>query len=274
MDNKSRGRALLINMEKFDDALQLETRLGSSADLDRLEKICKEKLMFEAPVVLRSPTKAEIFAEIDKSQLSQSFPEFSTKFFLFTVELENHADNDCLLVVMMTHGGENGILAAYDTHFRAFELWEGFMGKECKSLTGKPKLFILQACRGDPKHVDTGVRYRVVADARGSSEKVLSVPSSADQLILYATSEGNYSMRCEGSGSWLIQILCNQLEKNNKDDFLSILTEVNRKVALRIVGSEQTEARADARRLNLTGAKQCPVVVHTLTKKLFFSNSA
>ena len=64
--------------------------------------------------------------------------------------LESFEGFSCLMVFIMTHGSKNGILAGRDSSGRTTvdELAEVFNSKQCKELAGKPKIFIIQACRG------------------------------------------------------------------------------------------------------------------------------
>jgi hypothetical protein len=56
----------------------------------------------------------------------------------------DHSDNDCFLLVMMSHGGSDGKIHSYDKEYIAQELWENFIGTNCESLIGKPKFFFIQ----------------------------------------------------------------------------------------------------------------------------------
>lgn len=62
---------------------------------------------------------------------------------LESVSKVDHTDNDCFVIVIMTHG-EKGVLWAQDKKYPVEELWEPFLGDKCKSLVGKPKLFFVQ----------------------------------------------------------------------------------------------------------------------------------
>lgn len=55
----------------------------------------------------------------------------------------NHADADCFLCVFLSHG-ENGHVFAYDGKIDIQEITDLFKGDMCRSLVGKPKIFILQ----------------------------------------------------------------------------------------------------------------------------------
>lgn len=55
----------------------------------------------------------------------------------------NHADADCFVCVFLSHG-ENDHVYAYDDKIAIQDITALFKGDKCKSLVGKPKIFILQ----------------------------------------------------------------------------------------------------------------------------------
>jgi len=63
----------------------------------------------------------------------------------------DHADFDCFVCCILTHGvlnhlyGSNGMLVSIK------DLTATFQTNRCPSLSGKPKLFFLQACQGRDK---------------------------------------------------------------------------------------------------------------------------
>lgn len=59
-------------------------------------------------------------------------------------EQVDYTNDDCLMVVVLTHGWDGGILYAKDGPYMASELWNPFTPDKCKTLAGKPKLFIIQ----------------------------------------------------------------------------------------------------------------------------------
>ena len=62
-----------------------------------------------------------------------------------TVAKQDHKHNDCVLVIIMTHGFNNGMLFARDTMYNPDKnLRPYFTADKCKSLAGKPKLFFYQ----------------------------------------------------------------------------------------------------------------------------------
>ena len=171
----------------------------------------------------------------------------------------------------MSHGKENGQILSADNNYSVQELWENFIGDNCESLIGKPKLFFIQACRG--AMVDPGVlmkpkqfRLQMISDVVDGhlGEPVFVIPKLADLLVMYSTAEGHYAFRNPADGSWFIQALCEELKTNPQDDLLRILTGVNRRVAFAKQSNVPGNARWDA-------SKQMPNIVSMLTKTMYFT---
>lgn len=80
---------------------------------------------------------------------------------------------------------------------------------------------------------------------------------------MYSTSKGKVSIRNEIQGSWFIQDLCGQLEKMKSQDLISVLTKVNYSVAQRIGEIEFDNGE-------IIMAKQIPIIVSSLRKKIYF----
>lgn len=62
---------------------------------------------------------------------------------LNTAAAADHADADCFVCVFLTHG-ETGEIYASDDKINIKEVTDMFRGDQCKSLVGKPKIFIFQ----------------------------------------------------------------------------------------------------------------------------------
>ena len=60
---------------------------------------------------------------------------------------ENHKDEDCILIAVLTHGKNDSgkdKLYAHDFEYDVDTIWSYFTADMCPSLAGKPKIFIIQ----------------------------------------------------------------------------------------------------------------------------------
>lgn len=180
---------------------------------------------------------------------------------------KDHSECDCFVCVILSHG-EEGIVYGTDKAVHIKELSDFFKSDRCPSLAGKPKIFIIQACRG--YQTDPGVTVTVgnpqdEVDARVTADQTIKLPIEADFLFAYSTVPGYYSWRNGANGSWFIQALCDCLEKMGETiEIRRLLTIVNRKVAHDFQsynpGNEPFHKM-----------KQIPCITSMLTKDLFLS---
>lgn len=247
MDNKRRGLALIFNQERFFWRLGLNDRHGTNADRYNLERRLRE-LNFEVKVY-DNHKQEEVLDKIGEAAM------------------EDHSDVDCFLLVFLSHG-ENDHVYTYDGKISIQDITALFKGDKCQSLVGKPKIFILQACRGD-KHDEPVTACDAVDSEQKTNEVVVdasavhTLPAGADFIMCYSVAEGYYSHRETINGSWYVQDLCELLQKyGNSLEFTELLTLVNRKVSMRSVGN--------SRDTNAIGKKQVPCFASMLTKKLYF----
>ncbi|EDV91591.1 GH17516 [Drosophila grimshawi] len=188
------------------------------------------------------------------------------------VAREDHSQNDCFVLVLMSHGAE-GKVYAKDMAYPVERLWNPFLGDSCKTLVNKPKLFFLQACRGEL--LEKAVEFSAFAvmtreleppAATMAQPVTYAIPSTADMLVFYSTFDKYFSFRNVEDGSWFIQSLCRVLDstanfealQSEGIDLLRMLTEVNRRVAYEYQSNTKNEA--------LNQMKEMPNFMSTLTK--------
>lgn len=236
MNHKRRGIALIFNHEVF-NIPSLKNRCGTKVDYERLKKTFK-KLSFEI-IAFHDLTTEQVSKEVE------------------TVSKKDHSDCDCFVMAVLTHG-EQGILYAKDTPYKNEMLWDRFTADKCPTLAGKPKLFFIQACQGD--RLDAGITLtRTDMDASPSYK----IPTHCDFLIAYSTIPGYYSWRNTTKGSWFMQALCQELEESRHEDLLTILTFVNRRVAVDFESNCPDSSVMHAQ-------KQIPCITYMLTRLLKF----
>ena len=61
----------------------------------------------------------------------------------------DHGKYDMFVCFILSHGNEEGIYGTDKVLITELNIRKLFYGNKCKSLLGKPKLFFIQACRGD-----------------------------------------------------------------------------------------------------------------------------
>ncbi|XP_031409132.1 caspase-6 [Meleagris gallopavo] len=249
MNHQRRGVALIFNHEHFFWHLRLPDRRGTLADRNNLKRSLTD-LGFEV----------RIFDDLKAEDVLQKVYEAS---------LDDYSNADCFVCVFLSHG-ENDHVYAYDAQIKIETITNMFRGDKCQSLVGKPKIFIIQACRGD-KH-DDPVLVQDLVDSKDETTVnqtevdaagVYTLPAGADFIMCYSVAQGYFSHRETVNGSWYIQDLCEALRKHGSSlEFTELLTVVNRKVSHRKVDM--------CRDINAIGKKQIPCFASMLTKKLYF----
>jgi caspase 7 len=61
-----------------------------------------------------------------------------------TVGGADHSDSDCIVVVILSHGSEGGVIYGRDKELPIEALVTPLKGRACQTLVGKPKLFFIQ----------------------------------------------------------------------------------------------------------------------------------
>ena len=253
MDYPRRGKAVIINNRTFSPRLEREgltERKGTDTDASR---ICKRLQQLGFLVEKHQDVKAK--------EMIQILHQYSS---------EDHSDADCFVCVLLSHG-EPDMIYGSDDKVELTYIFQLFDGINCPSLRGKPKIFIIQACRG--RQFDEGKEIPValnVIDAKRDfetafpePEEIIRIPNEADFLIAQSTVPGYYSWRNSLNGSWFIQALVRILDKyGTTTDILRLLTKVNREVAYNFK-SNTTDP-------GTTRMKQIPAFTSRLTKDLYF----
>ncbi|XP_015174592.1 PREDICTED: caspase-1-like [Polistes dominula] len=198
------------------------------------------------------------------------------KLTLQAVAKQNHTDHSCLIVCILTYG-DLGILYAKDECYKANSIWSYFTpGKtdnneeKTRTLTGKPKLFFIQACqkrkivRSTTQSLPQMQTLTLPDKSKKVYKEVFRLPNHADFLIAYSTISGHYSWSKSENGSWFIEKLCTILNKfGTKYDLLTLLTSVCRCV------QEEYEINANDR-IKMIQKKEVPYITSMLTRLVKF----
>ncbi|KAL2102775.1 hypothetical protein ACEWY4_001943 [Coilia grayii] len=247
MTHSPHGLCVIINNVNFKKSKE---RQGSDADADNLTKVFTW-LGFTV----------ECHRNLTKDEMKTVVHECSQK-----------ARGDCFICCVLSHGGSKGVLGCNDDDddddkkvLPVEEILSPFKGNKCPDLAGKPKLFFIQACRGNRFQDEV----KLSADSPEENMQELetdvkpfqiTISADADFLVSMATMNEYYSIRHCTEGSWFIKSLCKQLREGapRGDDILTILTRVNDDVC-----REEGFVRGKK-------AKQVPDQSFRLRKKLVF----
>jgi hypothetical protein len=143
MNHPKRGLAIIFNHEHFSQP-NLSVRNGTNVDAENLRETF-ELLGFDVTI-----HKDLIFSDleyvVEKSEIihESGMKQIANLHSLFTAAKLNHEDNDCIIIIVLSHG-EDKILYAKDTSYKPEILWSAFTADKCPTLAGKPKLFFIQA---------------------------------------------------------------------------------------------------------------------------------
>lgn len=194
--SKSKRLVYIMNHFRYNKDYQ-KTREGSWEDVKSLIKTFSK---FNVTVKERhDQTKAEILDMARKQAL------------------KNYKGFDFIIYIIMTHGGTEKNLASRD---HMYNLESDFIREMQTNRTwlGVPKVFIIQACRGD-----------LETDAVPSFKSLPFAPN--DTLKLFATYEGYVSYRTS-AGTYFIQDLCSKInEFGATDELMTIMRRVTQDVS-------------------------------------------
>ncbi|XP_050396386.2 uncharacterized protein LOC126814955 isoform X2 [Patella vulgata] len=240
MNHVKRGMAIIINNRYFEHMVE---RTGTDKDVKSLTRIF-QKLGFYV----------ECFQDLPRARM---------KSVLTRAASEDHSDSDCFVCAILSHGEEESVFGI-DGPIEIKELLAPFKGDNCRSLTGKPKIFFIEAGFGF-KLDDGAIRKDGGVEVQDKNTQI--IPTEADFLIVNAAVPGFLSWRNIGTGSWFVQALCEVFQKyGTKLELLSMMTMVNKMVGYHFESKIRQE--------NIPRIIQMPYIVSMLTKNVYFRPKA
>ncbi|CAN9510238.1 unnamed protein product [Ophioblennius macclurei] len=235
LDFPSIGQCIIINNKNFDRRTGMNQRNGTDVDAANAMK-----------VFAKFGYKVKVYNDQTVDQLKQV---------LIAASKDDHRSSASFICVLLSHGDE-GVFFGTDGSIELKYLTSLFRGDRCKSLSGKPKLFFIQACRGTD--LDPGI------ETDSGDDGPTKIPVEADFLYAFSTAPGYYSWRNTMTGSWFIQSLCEMIGKHGTElELLHIMTRVNHKVAVEFESSSTSPG--------FHAKKQIPCIVSMLTKEMYFA---
>lgn len=220
MTSSPRGIALLFNMTKFERGWK--PRHGSEEDVSLLKGLFRD-LDFEV-------------------QVEENLPSQQLKDKLKSVTCKDHSSYDCFVMFIMSHGLSGKVVCSDGKEIQIDELRD--MISECETLSGKPKLLFIDACRGELEEDEA--------------------PKHADFSVVFSTVDGYRSFKAINGGSLFVCSFVKVFrERKAFDDLDGILKTVIREVSRIEINNIEEEDQSKT-------SKQVPEVNYTLSGDLHF----
>ena len=252
-----RGITLIINNASFHPDVRHSPRHGSEEDVRQLEGL-----------FTRLDFSVQKEVDLSKKKLEDVLKEVTS---------QDHSNYDCFVLWLMSHGS-SGKVVCFDGKMMPIQQIHDMFSK-CETLSGKPKLFFIQACRGVKEdegmnaladHDASSPRYqenKSNESAKADSVIQLRIPRHSDFLYAFSTVDKYKAYRDETLGSHYVRCFVEAFDEHvAHEHILDILTVVNHKVskmeATRPLSTNENETKT---------CKQMPEVRHTLRKKVHFS---
>ncbi|KAK5861759.1 hypothetical protein PBY51_017212 [Eleginops maclovinus] len=233
VNSSPRGLALVISNVTFDPcaAPELDTRKGGEVDDEVLRKVFTEL-----------DYKVTVHRDLTAQDMRKCIESFTRR--------PDHRTVDSCVVCLLSHGVEGAIYGTDGQLLQLDWVFESFDNVRCPLLQNKPKMFFIQACRGEemdcgveqsdgPERTcspsceqrDAGREGQGDATSRQRGDPRIKLPQRSDMICGYASLKGTAAMRNTKRGSWFIQELNSSLRLNARDTHLAdILVQVNGRI--------------------------------------------
>ncbi|XP_041797943.1 caspase-2 isoform X2 [Chelmon rostratus] len=236
MNSSPRGLALVISNVTFDAcaAPDLDPRKGGEVDDEVLRKVF---------------TELDYVVTVHRDLTAQGIRTCIENF----CRQPDHRSVDSCVVCLLSHGVEGAIYGTDGQLLQLDWVFESFDNAHCPLLQNKPKMFFIQACRGEEmdcgveqidgpvrtcspscEQRDAGREGQGDADSRQRGDMGrprIKLPQRSDMICGFASLKGTAAMRNTKRGSWFIQELNTALRLHSRDTHLAdILVQVNGRI--------------------------------------------
>ncbi|GAB6018592.1 hypothetical protein CHUAL_000281 [Chamberlinius hualienensis] len=244
--NSHLAQFYIFNHNVFERKLHLPSpKSGSEKDIKELTNVLED---------LNCVPGSKTHEDLTLLKLKRELAKISEK---------DHSDCSAIIIAIFSHGDE-GIIYAKDESYKLQDLWKPFVSpRSHKSLTEKPKIFIIQASRAIPVNQELVVTDSSVCNSPNDGIKL---PSFAD-FLFFSSPPAEYKFDMT-NGSPMIQALCQGMKKHKDQlDLQSIITLVMHQVR----SHPKCYYRVNQNKIDTT--KMMPFVTSTFTKKLFLTQT-
>ncbi|VDP98924.1 unnamed protein product [Trichobilharzia regenti] len=164
MNSTRKGICLIVNNMMFWES-GFQNRPGCDIDEKSLEKV------FESFNFL-----VKLFRNLSAGEIQAQLEHLSQK--------TDHTEYNCLVICLMSHGTIGRIYGVDGNSLSIHGLTSLFTADNCPSLAGKPKLFFIQACRGED--------YQKGYVLQRQSAQAVHTDNDFNNLLLAEETTGNF----------------------------------------------------------------------------------
>uniref|UniRef100_A0A0A9XS84 Caspase-3 n=1 Tax=Lygus hesperus TaxID=30085 RepID=A0A0A9XS84_LYGHE len=197
------GLCVIVNQFDFIDPEN--NRAASVLDCESLEKVMGS---LNLKVVVLNNLKSGEFESSIKKTINSHFKKHHSMLFL----------------TIMSHGQEGKIMGTDGIYVGMKTISKVLY--EANGLTGKPKVLVVCACRGDSVFTAHSRGYYEADGPALESEKIRS--DIVDLIVCYSTIPGFISIRNTKRGSLFMQVLCEVLKERPDLEVCEIFTMANK----------------------------------------------
>ena len=247
------GIALIIHNRKW--KADPEPRVGSEKDVHAFQEIAK---MLNYKIVVEEDLTGKGMCEV-----------------MVRVGTMVDGSHDSFICFITSHGSNLGVLGVDEEPINVTHLADLIGPQKCPKLTNKPKIFIIQACRGTDLHNEVQFDSNDPSDPTPIKNeeiqfdgKMRGIPPTADYLFAYCTTPSTKAMRTASTGSYYVKVLHEMLTKYaSKLGLYEILLMVHNELATNDKYVYEYKFEGDEKWRTY---RQMGEVVSTLRKKVYF----
>ncbi|XP_042331447.1 caspase-3-like [Sceloporus undulatus] len=246
MSNQAKNRALIIvnyDFYRTKSHEKLPSRPGARREAERLIK-----------ALSRCNYAVKLRYDLTAKEMEELYEE------------ECNADHgDCFVSIISSHGQEGSVFDCEGQPVELIQIFQALSPQRCHKLMGKPKIFFIQACRGD--NIDYGIDYGTDLQTDSSEPEVdcfshyLSIPENT--AVMFSCSPG-YASFINRWESMFLKALLELLEGEERHlEVARLMTRISWRVAFFF------EARGEH-----AGGREMPCFVTNMLEEVYpFSSS-
>lgn len=239
------GTALIINNKMFKS--ERDTRDGTEIDEQNLIKVF-QYLGY----------RVHVFNDCTANQIYKIMER---------MRMQDHTSHDSFICCILSHGGKDNVVSGSDNqHVSVNDISKKLSPTNCPSLAKKPKIFFIQACRGNFQEHTVSVKatpdQRATDDLTGPGGS-RNVSDQSDFYFAYATPSGYRAWRDPSNGSYYITELCRAIASHATYSSLAeIVAEANSQLSINFQDQDQGN--------NLRAVMQTIETLSRLSGKVYF----